>query len=233
MLIPNNNLVAIAYKTGYCGSLMCLLLASSPEVAQYKNIESIEFDQQGSAHKHNEHWFTGLHHFEDAPLIKEERWESYQTDQSKRALQDSKLVLFRCHPNVAMKLNFIENLKVIYMTHNNHYLSERWAYEKVYRGKGDDVYQRSLKEIIKVDKVYSINNMIRRNILIRNINHKIASYKQCARLHDTHQLNVENLLTGDFKEYTNVCKFLNITAITKERFIEIINKYNSKQWKRF
>ena len=89
------------------------------------------------------------------------------------------------------------------------------------------------QEIIKVDKVYSINNMIRRNILIRNINHKIASYKQCARLHDTHQLNVENLLIGDFKEYTNVCKFLNITAITKERFIEIINKYNSKQWKRF
>jgi hypothetical protein len=233
MLIPNNNLVAIAYKTGYCGSLMSLLLAMSPEVVQYKNIDSIEFDQQGSVHKNNEHWFTGLHHFEDAPLIKEELWESYQTDQSKRALQDSKLVLFRCHPNVTFKLNFIENLKVIYMTHNNHYLIERWAYEKVYKEKGDNVYQRSLKEIFKVDKVYSINNIIRRNILIRNINHKILSVEQCAKLHNTHEVKVENLLIGCFKEYTDACDFLNITAISKERFIEIIKKYNSKQWKRF
>ena len=53
MFLPKNNLVAIAYKTGYCGSLIYILAALSPEVNKFKSLDQILFSDS-TAHKNNE-----------------------------------------------------------------------------------------------------------------------------------------------------------------------------------
>jgi hypothetical protein len=233
MLIPNNNLVAIAYKTGYCGSLMYILFGLSPEVQQYHAIGNLTFEN-ATAHEYNEAWFNNLHDYNHSLTISEDKWNSYLTDKSRVALEKQELILFRCHPNIALKLSFIENLKVLYLTHKNRYIPERWAYEKLY--KFDDNYdQRTLQKIYRSNKIFPINNIVRRDTLVRNLNHHVESYENCLEVFkdQLHEIKIDKILDCNYREYVNSCKFLKITAIPKLQFLNIINTYNSKQWKRF
>jgi len=54
MLITNDNLVSIAYKGGYCGSLIYVLLAHSDEVAQYSPINKLRITS-GNMHESMPH----------------------------------------------------------------------------------------------------------------------------------------------------------------------------------
>lgn len=230
MLVPNNNLVTIAYKTGYCGTLVYNILALSPEVQPYQPINKISFDD-GTAHANSEYWFNGLHDYDDSLSISESDWESYQTTESRWALSEKKLVTFRCHPNIAMKLSFIENLKIIYLTHANKYIPERWAYEKIYKPQGDKYFQNDLKKILKTTKTIPINDIIKRDILIRNLNHDVVPIENF--LKNCFEFKIELLLSKDYQHYLGLCEFLEITPINNNDLTSIIDYYNSKQWKRF
>jgi hypothetical protein len=234
MFLPRNNLVAIAYKTGYCGSLIYILAALSPEVNQYKPLDQISFDDS-TAHENNEHWFHGLHDYWNSLDVDQENWDSYIPKNTKQALLDDKLILFRCHPNIAYKLSFIENLRVLYLTHANKYVPERWAYEKVYRAQGDKFYQQQLNKLINSPATVKINNRIKRKLLVNNLNHEVISWKQLAAQMKIppYQVEVDKLLEKNFNVYTNMCGYLNITAMSQDKFTELIDTYNSKQWKRF
>lgn len=233
MLILNNNLVAIAYKTGYCGSLMYTLFALSPEVQQYSPIGELTFGDSTS-HEYTESWFNGLHSFNDSLTVSEKHWESYLTDQSREALKKTELILFRCHPNTALQLSFIKNLKVLYLTHNNKYIPERWAYEKVYK-HDDTCYQKTLQNLCNSSKIFTLNNIIKRKILIRNLNHHVESFENLLKIYvnRVHEIKINKILNCDYEEYVDACTFLKITAMPNLKFLHIINTYNSKQWKRF
>lgn len=237
MLIPNNNLIAVAYKTGYCGTFMYSILALSPEVAQYEAFDDILVDGTGSVESHGEQWFRPtLHFYEDSYEISNETWPSYITPAVAEALKSSKLVIFRCHPNVAYKLSFLKNFRVIYMTHANSYVPERWAYEKAINPKGDSYYTNALKKLLKTDKDIQLNDTIKRNLLIRNINHDVVPAIDFINTFNdkVHEVKIEEFLdTTQYIKYLDICNFLNITPIKEDRFIEIIKNYNERQWKRF
>lgn len=233
MLNPNKNLVAIAYKTGYCGSLVYTLFSLSPEVQQFRPINELTFNYS-TAHDYDESWFNNLHSYNDSFDVSEDHWESYLTKESREALEKSKLILFRCHPNTALKLSFINDLKVLYITHKNRYIPERWAYEKVF--KCDDSYcQKHLQKLYNSSKTFPINDIIRRDMLIRNLNHHIESYERLSEIFKDKvcQIKIDRILDCDYEEYYNTCTFLKISAISNLDFLNIINTYNSKQWKRF
>jgi hypothetical protein len=233
--LPYDNLVAVAYKAGYCGSLMYILLALSPEVAQYTPIKELSF-AGGTAHEYTENWFNKLHDYNDSLTVSEENWPNYLTNKSIDALSSNKLVIFRCHPNSAYKLGeFIKNLRVVYMTHENPYVCERWIYEKQLKKHLNFFIKKSVEQISKQPFVKEVTNQISRNILIRNFNHTVVSFDQSkSRLKENiFQMQIEKLLNYDYNVYLEVCEFLKITAINIETFISIIKKYNDKQWKRF
>jgi hypothetical protein len=234
MFLPKNNLVAIAYKTGYCGSLIYILAALSPEVNQYKPLDQISFSDS-TAHKNNEKWFLGLHDYRDSLTVDQEHWDSYVPENTKQALLGDKLILFRCHPNTAYKLSFIENLRVLYLTHKNKYVPERWAYEKILKPMGDKFFQHDLSRLINAPPTVEINNRIKRKLLINNLNHNVISWEQVVAQMKIppYQVEVDKLLEKDFDMYTNMCEYLNITPMSQDKFIELIDTYNSKQWKRF
>lgn len=234
MRLPKNNLVAIAYKTGYCGSLIYVLAALSPEVKQFVPFDQLSFDN-GTAHKNNESWFVGLHDYIDSLSINEKIWDSCVPDNTKQALLDDKLILFRCHPNTAYKLSFIENLQVLYLTYENRYIPERWAYEKVYKPPGDKFYQQHLTRLINSPPAAKINNRIKRKILINNLNHDVVGWNQLATQMKLppHQVEVDKLLEKNFDTYNHMCQYLNTTPMSQDKFNKIIDTYNSRQWKRF
>ena len=234
MLIPNNNLVFIAYKTGYCGSLIYALTALSPEVEPYRKFNNLKF-ADSTAHKAEERWIPKLHDYNGSLAFTTEQWESYLTPEIKTALLGQKLVVVRGHPNTAYKLSFIKNLKVIYVTTQDTYKFERWAYEKVYKKQGEDYYVNDLQRILKSNKMPTVNDTIKRNLLIRNFNHNLKSYEECVAVLKTppHKLDLDQLLKQNYKTYTGLCDYLGITPIEQDKFTEIIDNYNNKQWKRF
>lgn len=234
MRLPKSNLVAIAYKTGYCGSLIYALSALSPEVAQYVPFENPSFDD-GTAHAVTEKWFHNLHDYRDSLTVSEQQWSSYVPPRTQQALLEDKLILFRCHPNTAYKLSFIENLRVLYLTHNNRYVPERWAYEKVYRPMGEKFYQQDLQRLLGSQKTFKITNQIKRKQLINNLNHHVVTWEEMQGQMKLAPFRVEidRLLAKDFTVYTELCQYLTITPMTVERFSQLIDTYNSRQWKRF
>lgn len=234
MLIPNNNLVFIAYKTGYCGSLVYALLALSPEVQKFREFCDLKFDD-GTAHEVEEKWMPELHDYADSLNFMPEKWDSYLTPEIKKALLNQKLIVARCHPNTAYKLSFIENLKVVYIVTKNKYKFERWAYEKVYKAQQDNFYIENLQRILKSDRVGKVNNIIKRNMLLQNFNHDIKSYHECANVLNIkpHKFDIDQLLDKNYNTYLDLCEYLKITPIGNNKFTTIIEKYNSKQWKRF
>jgi GTP:adenosylcobinamide-phosphate guanylyltransferase len=234
MLIPDNNLAFIAYKTGYCGSLVYVLIAMSPEVAPYRKFNELKFDD-GTAHEATEFWMPALHDFNGSIEFIPEKWESILTPKFKLALKSKQLVVVRGHPNTAYKLSFIKNLKVIYVTTQDTYKFERWAYEKVYKKQGEDYYVNDLQRILKSNKMPTVNDTIKRNLLIRNFNHDLKSYEECVAVLKTppHKLDLDQLLKQNYKTYTGLCDYLGITPIEQDKFTEIIDNYNNKQWKRF
>lgn len=234
MFLPKNNLVAIAYKTGYCGSLIYILAALSPEVNKFKSLDQILFSD-GTAHKNNEQWFCGLHDYPDSLTVNQENWDSYVPENTKQALLADKLILFRCHPNIAYKLSFIENLQVLYVTHKNKYVAERWAYEKVFKPMGDKFFQHDLSRLINAEPTARITNRIKRKLINNVINHDVISWEQLVATMKIppYQVKVDKLLEKDFDVYTDMCEYLNITAMSQDKFTKLIDTYNSKQWKRF
>ena len=235
-MIEHDNLVAIAYKTGFCGSLIYYILAHSPEVKQYQPLPDPTFND-GTSHDGTEYWFKDLHNFQDSLTVSEERWDSYQTDESREALQDKdKLIFFRCHPTIAYKLDFINKLKVLFLTHDNPILCERWAYEKVYKPLGENHFNEIFKKVFNKDKApEKIKSVLKRQFLIDNIRHEIVSAKKCYEKYKENFFNVklEKILSNDYSHYNELCNFLNISAISNNEFDQIINNYNKKQWKRF
>jgi hypothetical protein len=235
MLVPNNNLVAIAYKAGYCGSLIYTLAALSTEVLQYESVTTTDFSD-GTAHDFGESWFNHLHDYQDSLAVSEDKWQSYLTERSAQALAGDKLVLFRCHPNVAHNLCFIKNLRVLYLTHSNHYIPERWAYEKVISQEDQDFYRRSVTGLLgsnyNSDK---IDQRIKRLVIIKNLNHHVYSFDELAQVLQVRPLTVQvdQILESNYNEYIQMCEYLGITAIAESQFADIIKQYNSKQWKRF
>lgn len=235
MINPNNNLVVIAYKAGFCGSLMYYLLAHSPEVEQYDQLRPPIFSN-GTAHANAERWFNDLHDYQHSVSLSEDKWPTYQTEKSIRALQGTKLVIFRGHPNIAYKLNFIKNLKVVYMTANNPLQFERWIYEKEFKSRGEEYFQTAFKEFFKTNRCPDkISNILKRQFLINNIHHDVKSFDECQELYKDNifRIRIEKLLNKNYLHYVNVCKFLNISPMAEEQFATIIERYNSKQWKRF
>jgi hypothetical protein len=235
VIIRNNNLVAIAYKAGYCGSLIYTLAALSPEVLPYESITKTDF-ADGTAHDFGESWFDHLHDYQDSLTVSEDKWESYLTERSIQALDGDKLVLFRCHPNIAHNLCFIENLRVLYLTHCNSYIPERWAYEKVISQEDQDFYRRSVTRLLgnkyNSDK---IDQRIKRLVIIKNFNHHVYSFDELTQVLEVapHPVQVDEILQGNYNEYMAMCKYLAISAMPQQQFQEIIEQYNSKQWKRF
>jgi hypothetical protein len=233
--IIHDNLVAIAYKTGYCGSLIYALSSLSPEVQPYRPFDQLLF-ADGTAHEAQEKWFNNLHDYSDSLTVSEDKWQSYVPKSTKQALEkNKKLVLFRCHPNIACKLSFIENLKVLYVTHKNKYVTERWAYEKIYKPHGDAWYQRNLSQLLGAPSTVKIDNRIKRKLLINNFNHNVVTWSDVLEKMQLtpYCVNVDQLLEKKFDSYTNMCVYLNITPISENKFTELIDKYNSKQWTRF
>jgi hypothetical protein len=234
MLIPNNNLVFVAYKAGYCGSLIYALTALSPEVEPYRKFDNLKFED-GTAHEATENWIPKLHDYNGSVAFTPENWETWLTPKIKTTLLGQKLVVVRGHPNTAYKLSFIENLKVLYATTENKYKFERWAYEKVFKKDGESFYTKNLQRILKCNKVGKVNNIIKRNLLIKNFNHDVKSYEECANILKIkpHNLNLDNLLDNNYNTYTHMCLYLAITPISQDKFTDIIKNYNKKQWKRF
>ena len=235
MLIPNNNLVAIAYKAGYSGSLIYTLAALSAEVLPYESITKTDF-ANGTAHDFVESWFNHLHDYQDSLTVSEDKWASYLTERSIQALAGNKLVLFRCHPNVAHNLCFVKNLRVLYLTHSNHYIPERWAYEKVINQEDQDFYCQSVAGLLG-DNYNSdrIDQRIKRLVLIKNLNHYVYSFDELTRVLQVapHQVQVDEILDSNYNEYVRMCEYLAISAIPQQQFLDITKQYNSKQWKRF
>jgi hypothetical protein len=234
MFVPKNNLVAIAYKTGYCGSLIYALAALSPEVAQFVPFDEPTFDD-GTAHSVQEEWFCNLHDYQDSLTVCQEAWDSYVPESTHKVLQEDKLILFRCHPNTAVKLNFIESLRVLYITHKNKYVPERWAYEKVYKPQGDNLYQRDLDKLFGTQKHRSISNQIKRTLLIKNVNHDVVGWTQVKNQMkiQPHLVQIDQLLDKNYSAYKDLSSYLAITPIAEDKFCRLIDQYNSKQWKRF
>lgn len=235
-MINYNNLVAIAYKTGFCGSLIYYLVAHSPTVAKYQPLAHPSFND-GTAHEGTEFWFNNLHDYYNSLTVSEELWESYLTDESKKALSDKdKLVVFRCHPNTAYKLNFVQNLKVLFVTHSDPLVCERWAYEKVYKPAGEQFFFEAFEKFFKTkNSPKKINNILKRRFLINNIHHDLVSLEKCMDLYGKNLFNIklEKILNKDYHHYCDICKFLNIIPMLKNSFDLIIYNYCSKQWKRF
>ena len=233
--IPNNNLVAIAYKTGYCGSLMYILLALSPEVAKFLPVGDLTFSD-GTAHEYTEQWFNNLHDFNDSLNVSEKKWQQYLTPAAESALSSTQTVVFRCHPVTAFKLgSFVKNLRVLYMTHQDRYVCERWHYEKRIKKHFNSFFKRSLEQIIKQPFNKEVNDQLRREVLIRNYENTGISVEECKERFKNmlYQIRLEKLLAYDYEVYNGVCEFLRITPIDRTLFVDIIKKYNSKQWKRF
>lgn len=232
--LTHDNLVAIAYKTGYCGSLVYALSALSPEVQQFVPFDQLLFNN-GTAHEASEQWFNKLHDYTDSLTVSESHWDCYVTPRTQQALQDPRLILFRCHPNTAFKLSFIENLRVLYLTHKNKYVPERWAYEKVYNPLGEQFYQQDLQRLTGSQKSIKISNQIKRKLLIKNLNHDMVSWNQLVDQMPVrpYLVEVDKLLEKNIQAYNGLCEYLNITPLSQTQFTDIIDRYNSKQWKRF
>jgi hypothetical protein len=233
--LPNDNLVAIAYKAGYCGSLMYILLALSPEVAQYTPVKDLSF-ADGTAHEYTEQWFNNLHDYNDSLAVSEDQWNHYLTPEAIAALASTKTVAFRCHPTTAYKLGeFVENLRVLYMTHTDRYICERWYYEKRIKKHFDYFFKRSLEQIIKQPFNKTVTDQMRREILMRNFENVGTTVEECKDRFKNmlYQVQIDKLLAYDYSVYTGACEFLKITPIAETLFVDIIKKYNSNQWKRF
>lgn len=233
MKVPNDNLVAVAYVGGYCGSLISIILSLSPEVQNYFENIDVEF-KEGNAHKTNENWFKDLHTFYDNYNISENTFNKHLTTRSIEALNKKELIVFRCHPNIAYSLNFIEKIKVIYIVGDDKIKYQRWYYQKQIKPKADEHYQFSLTHRFKKNGEFKLNDRIRRKILIDTWSHYVVSSDEVRSLiPDTFILNIDKILNFNFLEYQNLCDFLKITSITEDQFIKIISDYNNKQWKRF
>lgn len=231
MKVPNNNLVAISYKTGYCGSLVYTIASLSPEVQAYKELTDITF-RDSTSHENGEGWFNNLHKYEDSLSLDESTWADCYTPKSIEALDKKELVLFRCHPNVAYKLQFIENLRIIHLTHSNMYIPERWSYEKTIKTR--NFYEDEAQRLFKTTAPAS-SNCVKRELLIRHVFHDIKSTVDLKTTFGSrmHEVKLEKLLAVDTSEYQRLCDFLKLTPIPTKLFGEIINLYNKKQWKRF
>lgn len=227
-------LAAIAYSAGYSGSLIYALCSQSPEVAEYQPRARMTF-RDGTAHEYGEQWFNHLHSLQDSTDIDQARWSEYVTQSAQTALQSGQLVMFRCHPNVAAALNFIENLRVIYLSHANKYIPQRWAYEKVIKQSSDEYYQDLLDKWLPGTKISQLNQRLRRALLIKQFNYQSVTVEDLTKQLPIppHTVNVEQILALDYQEYVQMCEYLEITAIENAEFCAIITTYNSQQWKRF
>jgi hypothetical protein len=234
MRIENDNLIAIAYKAGFCGSLLYYILALSPEVKKAKRFRQISF-YDSTAHWGSENWFKNLHSFKDAENVREEDWNSYQTSESIAALAETNKVIFRSHPNVVYNLQFIENLKVIYITHSNNLLCERWAYEKIIKPDFENFITQTCQFVFKTSRISKINNVLKRHFILTNVNHDVRSLVECKEIYGDSLFNVhlDKILDKDFYHYEKLCDFLEITPIEEDFFETILTEYNDKQWKRF
>ncbi len=239
MIIPNNNLVAIAYKTGFCGSLMYYILAHSKETAKYTKLPPPEFSD-GTSHWGVELWFAKphneLHHYHDSFSISEHDWASYQSAKSIKALNSKKLVLFRCHPNVAYCLRFIENLKVLYISSKVPIQFERWGYQKEFLPLGEQWFIREFKKYFKTTKVPSvIDARLKRKFIVKYLNHQSTSFETLQETFKQNFFNLEidKILNQDYNFYLSLCDFLQISPIKEKKFNLIISNYLKKQWKRF
>lgn len=231
-----DNLVAIAYKTGYAGTLVYSILCMSPESLPYSDNITTDFEN-GTAHENHEMWFRDLHHYRDAHTLTPETFQERLTDTVKEALCSDKLVFFRCHPDVALKLEFLKNLRVVYCAFNNHYIPERWAYEKLIKNNQNYFPMDVFKTILKTDQDVDItvNRRIYRNLLIRQTQYQTAAPADflpefSGRIFT---INMERFLAADYDHYTELAKFMDLTPIVKSEFQDIIQRYNGRQWKRF
>ena len=227
-------IAAIAYSAGYSGSLIYALCSLSPEVAKYQPIDDMTFSD-GTAHEYGEDWFNHLHSYRDSFDIKAERWSEYLTDSARAALESGQLVLFRCHPNVAAAMNFIENLRVIYLAHGNKYIPQRWAYEKVIKQSSNEYYQDLLDKWLPGTQATQLNRRLQRALLIKQFNHQPMSFEELIDILPIrpHSVRIDRILDLDYQAYCAMCEYLEISAIDRTQFCAIITTYNSQQWKRF
>lgn len=236
MHIPNDNLIAIAYKTGYSGTLLYSIFCMSPETAKYNDLNPLEF-HDGSAHENYEQWFNELHHYQNNNGITPESLQERMTEQVKKELAGHNLIFFRCHPDIALSMKFVDNLKVVYSSFKNTYIPERWAYEKLFKNNIQRLYNSSAELVLKLGNNSKLprSRRIERHLICRQLNFQTAKPEDFSSSFAGrfYEVDMEKFLSGDYQQYIDVCKFLKLTPISNTEFQTIIQKYNNKQWKRF
>lgn len=231
----DNRLIAIAFKGGYKGGLISALIQQSPEVAVYHN-RDVVIHKDGHVHDNNELWFTrnntNLHSFKEANELTQDRLLMSATDRLKEELTSTdKKICFRIDPSGVEKLDFINGLKVVYIvdTSNREYYYQRLQYEKHIKPREHFFYDNKLNDS-KYSKFKNkpVNNILRRQILIDEINYKPVDLIGT----NVYRLNLLEFFNNIETEYLKLCEFLEITPQI-EKIKEIITEYDSKQWKRF
>lgn len=234
----NTAIVAIAYRVGHCGSFLYSLLENSPEIKKFSNFK-INYNN-GTAHKNNEQWFKDLHKSEKIKNVSKKVWENSITARGKQGLRSKKILIFRCHPNIALQLFFIKNLKILYISvEKNHYRFDRWAFEKTCKTLGDDFYIKYLQKVVSLKtrlKSNKINKRVKRMIIIKHFNIiklPVEEFKKKFKKEKIMEVKIEKILNMEYRHYIKICKFLKITPILLKNFRQCVQQYNKKQWKRF
>ena len=100
---------------------------------------------------------------------------------------------------------------------------------------GDEFYQKDLQRLLNTQKILPVSNQMKRMQLIKNLNHHVVGWQEIKTQMKTqpYLVEIDQLLEKNFSTYQNLCGYLKVTAMPQTRFNDLINKYNSKQWKRF
>ena len=100
---------------------------------------------------------------------------------------------------------------------------------------GEQFYQQDLQRLTGSQKSIKISNQIKRKLLIKNLNHDMVSWNQLVDQMPVrpYLVEVDKLLEKNIQAYNGLCEYLNITPLSQTQFTDIIDRYNSKQWKRF
>jgi hypothetical protein len=96
-------------------------------------------------------------------------------------------------------------------------------------------YQPHLQRLTGAQRSIKLTNQIKRKLLIKNLNHDIISWDQLVDQMSVrpYLVEIDQLLEKNIHAYNRLCEYLNITPLAQEQFTNIIDRYNSKQWKRF
>ena len=235
-----HNFIAVAYKSGYFGSFINLLLQLSPEVvstvipSKLQDTDNFTFND-GTAHAYKSNWFKDLHKYTDT--VTEDTWSNKLTPKYKDLdLKSTDTITFRCHPNLAYSMNFIDPFKIIYVGHSTPYYGDRAYFEKMIKPNMDGFLRDAFYQIFKSkpDQLPSnkMSPRLMRELLSRHINHQVKSIQEIQEQFEKNvfYLDAKCILNKDYPLYKSMCLWANLTTISEDTFYTIIDNYRSKSW---